>query len=198
MTQRKNEGGMGFRDFQFQNIAFLAKQAWRLIREPTSLWARVVKAIYFPHKNFLEATRSSKSSWMWTTLIEGKDFIKHHNRWVVGRGDAIKVYGDNWLWSGTVIPETNSRQNMLVQELIDPGLGGWNHRKINELFDDHTALKILQTPVGLTGGGDNLIWPHANDGSLASSQATVLPSWKLNRGLRIPIPRTTYLRQCGK
>jgi hypothetical protein len=43
---QKNEGGMGFRDFHSFNLAMLAKQSWRLITEPTSLCARVLRAKY--------------------------------------------------------------------------------------------------------------------------------------------------------
>ncbi|KAM2636720.1 hypothetical protein EV1_021317 [Malus domestica] len=41
-------GGLGFRNFQEFNDALLAKQCWRLITEPNSLWARVIKAWWLP------------------------------------------------------------------------------------------------------------------------------------------------------
>jgi hypothetical protein len=51
----KSEGGMGFRDFHSFNLSMLAKQVWRLVNDPESLCARVLRAKYYPHGDILKA-----------------------------------------------------------------------------------------------------------------------------------------------
>jgi hypothetical protein len=56
LVQPRQEGGMGFRDLQLFNKAILAWQGWRLLQRPHSLVFQFLKAKYFPHTSFLEAS----------------------------------------------------------------------------------------------------------------------------------------------
>ncbi|KAM1648485.1 hypothetical protein ACFX2K_009875 [Malus domestica] len=66
MGYAKGDGVMGFRDLMVFNTALLAKQCWRLIHEPDSLWTRVLKDRYFLHDSFLKAKR-----WRWPGVGRG-------------------------------------------------------------------------------------------------------------------------------
>ncbi|XP_057426498.1 uncharacterized protein LOC130719921 [Lotus japonicus] len=146
LTLSKEEGGMGFRDFRFQNLAILAKQAWRVLTNPEALWVRVLKSIYFPSSNFLHAKLGCNPSWMWRSLLEGRDFITRFSRWAVGGGHSIKVWGDNWLSSGDALIQPTNAPDLMVSDLVSPNGEGWNIDLIRGTFQPDLALKILQTP----------------------------------------------------
>ena len=71
MTQPKGMGGLGFKDFELFNLAMLARQAWRLLQNPDSLAARVLKGIYFPNSSILQATLGGHPSQVWRAIMEG-------------------------------------------------------------------------------------------------------------------------------
>ena len=47
MTKSKSEGGMGFCDLALHNDSLLAKQAWRLLHDQSSLFYKVFKPFFF-------------------------------------------------------------------------------------------------------------------------------------------------------
>lgn len=79
----KKQGGLGFRNILLFNQALLAKQAWKLVHNTTSLAYQVLKGKYFPTSDFLRAkeemlymkvynmgkrdvtTWSTKKNWKW-------------------------------------------------------------------------------------------------------------------------------------
>ena len=53
---------MGFRDIAMFNDSLLAKQAWRLLKNPESLFYKVFKARFFPNCTIMEAKHTSGGS----------------------------------------------------------------------------------------------------------------------------------------
>jgi hypothetical protein len=64
LSKPKRVGGLGFRDLYAFNKAMLAKQAWRLLQNPSSLCARVLAEKYHLGRTILDAK-------MWESLIHG-------------------------------------------------------------------------------------------------------------------------------
>jgi hypothetical protein len=55
----KNMGGLGFRDIKLFNLALLARQGWRLLQNPESPSAKILKARYYPYNDFLQSELGS-------------------------------------------------------------------------------------------------------------------------------------------
>jgi hypothetical protein len=72
----KIEGGMRFKDFHSFNLAKLAKQVWRLITEPNSFCATILRAKYFPHGDILNAGAKAKFSFTWQSLLAGRSVTR--------------------------------------------------------------------------------------------------------------------------
>lgn len=143
LTRRKQEGGIGFRDFQQQNIAHLANQAWRIVTNPEALWVKILKAIYFPGHDFFEATKPGNSSWMWNSILEGRDFLKNNGRWAVVKGNKINAWKDVWLWNCESLSQWDNGHDLLVCELIVPSTGRWDVDKIRALLPNAQAMVAL-------------------------------------------------------
>ena len=60
LTKAKKDGGMGFRDIYGFNIAMLARQAWRLLQQPESLSAQVLRSIYYPDLSIFHASLGNR------------------------------------------------------------------------------------------------------------------------------------------
>lgn len=78
---------VGFRDLQSFNLAMLAKQVLRLLSEPESLCARVLRAKYYRDGKLLNAKVKSGSSYTWQSVLVGLDCFKKGYIWTVGMAD---------------------------------------------------------------------------------------------------------------
>ena len=48
----KDDGGLGFRNLHWFNLAMLGKHGWHFFTYPYALVSRVFKAKYFPRESF--------------------------------------------------------------------------------------------------------------------------------------------------
>lgn len=134
MKHMKKEGGLGFRDIEKFTDALLSKQAWRILQNPNSLVARILRGWYFSLSYILRASRGTQPSFGWQSILHGKDLLKTGLRFTVGSGDLIQTWIDPWLSTHPPrAPRPLTRHQatvFLVKDLILPNKVGWNERPI--------------------------------------------------------------------
>ncbi|KAI5349186.1 hypothetical protein L3X38_002073 [Prunus dulcis] len=57
----------------------------------------MLKARYFPNSDFMHATLSSIPSFVWSSILWGRDLLDANLYWCVGDGKMIDVYKDKWI-----------------------------------------------------------------------------------------------------
>jgi hypothetical protein len=163
----KKDGGMGFRDFQSFNLAMLAKQAWRLINDPTSLCARVLGAKYYPNGDIMTAGPKAGSSFTWQSILAGLSTFKRGFIWRVGNGEKIKIWEDPWIPSSPnrmVLTPRGGAVYTRVNELISPLSGQWDEDLLNGLFGPVDVSRIMQIPINNQGFDDFIAWHYTKHG----------------------------------
>ena len=150
MTMPKFSGGLGFRDIELFNLALLAQQAWRVLQDPGSLSARILKSVYFPNRNFLEASEGTRPSRIWRAIMEGKDVLSQGIIRRIGTGESTEIWNINWLpRDGLLRPMASSKPNppSLVCELINQTAACWDQQKLEEFFNPMDVEAISGIPL---------------------------------------------------
>jgi hypothetical protein len=150
LSKPKSEGGLGFRDLYGFNLAMLARQGWRMLMNPESLCAKVLKARYFPNSSILRATATPGISYSWRSILKGINLLKEGLIWRIGDGAKVNIWTDPWIKrEGSRVPITPRRQCLLtrVEELVDPLTGQWDEQIVRDTFWDMDARIILGTPL---------------------------------------------------
>jgi hypothetical protein len=79
LTHLKASGGMGFRDIRKFNLSMLGKHGWRLMANPFSLCARVLKGRYYLNDTFLSSQKKE----------EFVPYVVSHPSWKRGVGERL-------------------------------------------------------------------------------------------------------------
>jgi hypothetical protein len=126
LIKSKGQGGLGFRDIHAFNIAMLSRQAWRLIQNPDSLCATILKAKYYPDCHILEAKPCVNMSYTWRSILHGIELVKKGVIWRIGDGEQVDIWRDPWLsraWCRKVLTPRGHNLISKVSELICPITG---------------------------------------------------------------------------
>ncbi|CAN1155874.1 Putative ribonuclease H protein At1g65750 [Linum perenne] len=162
LTKSKASGGLGFRSFKEFNLAFLAKLAWNILLNPDALWVRLLKGLYYPHSDFISAPKHHRASWIWSSIIKGRDALLKGLRKNIGNGRDTMLDGA-WIPDAPMFT-ANSACNIQVADCILQPQNSWDKAKLLSLFSPDTVRQIMTIPIGPPNFPDRWVWHPDNKG----------------------------------
>jgi hypothetical protein len=150
LTKPKSMGGLGFRDIHDFNIAMLSRQDWRLLQQPDSLCAQILRARYYPNGDLLAAVPMEGISYAWRSILHGVELIKKGYIWRIGNGELVRIWTDPWIpkaWDQKISTPRNGNLLERVADLISPITGTWDEQLVKDTFAANDVALILSMPV---------------------------------------------------
>lgn len=118
----KIEGGLGIRNQKLMNKAFMAKLGWKLAQGPPNLAQKCIMSKYIhDHK----VTPFANGSPVWRSIGRGWDILDKHGEWILGTGEDISFWHDDWLNIGTIRSKVQGPLNLVE-----------DHRKVSTLVEN--------------------------------------------------------------
>lgn len=167
MAQPKACGGLGIRDFQAFNDAFLGKLSWRILNNPEGLLSRILLGKYSASESFLEVTAKAYISHGWRGVLIGRDLIRDNLGWVVGNGSTINVWTDHWLSLTEKLspmgPPTEDSSCYTVSDLLLNDGREWNLPLVKKILPLWEST-IANIKPSVSGAPDKRIWLGTTSG----------------------------------
>ena len=139
---------------------------WRILSNPNSLVARVLKARYFPSGDVVNVKLGASPSYSWRSIHDSLRVIQEGTRWRVGNGKLIHIWDDKWLPTPStykVIPPPpppggNTVEYPMLSTLIDPNTKWWKMETLRATFLPFKVETILKIPLSYNMPKNNNIW----------------------------------------
>jgi hypothetical protein len=152
MTKPKYLGGLGFRDIELFNLALLARQGWRILQNPETLSARILKSVYYPSSSFMQAGLGSQPSKVWRAIWEGREVLAQGLVRRIGTGESTHAWDDNWIpRDGALRPFACRVANppKRVSDFIIQSTRQWDMAKLNACFVPVDVEMIRAIPISM-------------------------------------------------
>lgn len=107
----KLDGGLGLRNLVAFNLALLARAGWQFTQTPENLCSRILRDKYFSNSEFMRAKTGNKASYLWRSLMWGRELLEKGKSWTVGNGMSIDVWLHNWIPAITTFNPFVNRQS---------------------------------------------------------------------------------------
>lgn len=174
LSKPKNQGGLGIKKFGLMNKAMIAKQYWRICKNPNLLVSKILKSKYCLNEDLHSHEPKTHASWIWRTIMNPANTHLKQRVWRVGRGFNIPTNHPAWYKATPSAPNHLMSQISTVADLIDQNEAKWKSNIITQLYDRTDSEKILNIPLANVDSNstrDKIIWPHSLSGDYQVKKA---------------------------
>lgn len=192
LTLPKSAGGLGFREIEQFNDALLAKHAWRLLKDPSSLLRQTLLNKYCRYDGLLDCSAPNSASHGWRGILAGRDILRKGLGWSIGSGDLIQVWGENWLSTeyqcSLMGPPSLQACNLKIKDLLLPN-AEWNIELIKLHLPHHKSqIRKLVLCISLE---DKRVWLLEKNGSYTTRSGYAVAKLNVSN-----TPSTFNWKQC--
>ncbi|CAA7023542.1 unnamed protein product [Microthlaspi erraticum] len=168
LCRHKRDGGLGFRVIEDFNTTLLAKQLWRLMDNPESLFAKVFKGRYYRNSSPMDPIRSYSSSYGWQSIISARPLVQKGLIKRVGSGSSISVWYDPWISDSrprsAICKGFNFYPQLMVSQLINSRSSTWNLPLLHQLFESEEIARITGITIATSSKPDPCGWIFTKTG----------------------------------
>ncbi|KAL4309954.1 hypothetical protein GQ457_01G030200 [Hibiscus cannabinus] len=160
-------GGLGIKNLHQQNLAFIMKVAFNLIRHGDHLWVRVLRGKYKMLQTIPYSLVSGPSSHLWKAVCSVWETVRLNVVWNIGDGQQVDFWYDSWLGSLGPLAGYVRNPNVIVPctvaAMVDD-LGNWDWPKLQSLLPHSVLLHLSATNPPRSGfKGDFPGWARSHD-----------------------------------
>ncbi|XP_057249105.1 uncharacterized protein LOC104906541 [Beta vulgaris subsp. vulgaris] len=162
----KQNGGLGLRKAKVMNMALQFKLLWKILFCPDNLWVNLVSKKYMKSDGLFDYRVKANVSWQWRKLMSLRNKFKHGLRWVVGRGDKISFWFDNWVFQYpicSVCSVLRGSESLVVESFITQDYQ-WDAARLREFVKEEVCLAICSIFIPSHPLEDKCVWALSPDG----------------------------------
>jgi hypothetical protein len=133
------------------NLAMLGKQGWRLMTNPDTLCARVLKGKYYNQGDFLTVGRKKNAYHTWRAILEGRKVLEKGLIRRIGDGTSTNIWEDRWLPTrigGKPICRKEGATSVQVVELLSENGQTWNEEALHQNLLSFDVAAAQRVPLG--------------------------------------------------
>ncbi|CAN1845888.1 Putative ribonuclease H protein At1g65750 [Linum perenne] len=136
------------------------------------LWAKLLKALYFPQTEFLQANKSRRPSWIWSSLCDSREALRLGARKNCMSGRNINVFSDPWIPSipGFRLSRQCTSAKKAVEWIKEDG-SGWLRDEVRNHCSLVETEAIIKIPVGPERADDKWVWHFDKRGNFSVKSA---------------------------